>query len=196
MLFSIPTQIGYGALFGLVLAESAGVPVPGETALLTAGVLAGKGQLVLEVVVGVAATAAIIGDGIGFWLGRRGGRALLMRDGRFATHRRHAVERGDRFFARYGAGTVFFGRFVPGVRIVAAVLAGASAMPWRRFALFNAAGALAWATSVATLASLVGPVGAAVFGGLALGTAGVTGLAAVIRERLRRRVVAVEPESA
>jgi undecaprenyl-diphosphatase len=94
-----------------------------------------------------------------------------MRDGFGAAHRRHAVKRADRFFARYGAATVFFGRWVPGVRIVAAVTAGAARMPWPRFAAANAAGAVCWAATVATLAMLVGPTGAALLavGGLALG---------------------------
>jgi undecaprenyl-diphosphatase len=119
----------------------------------------------------VATLAAITGDTIGYWLGRRGGRALLLRDGFGATHRRHAVRRADRYFARYGAATVFFGRWVPGVRIVAAVMAGAAHMPWPRFAMANAAGGLAWATTVSTLAVLVGPSGSVVLaaGGLVLG---------------------------
>ena len=120
MLISVPTQIGYVALAGFVFAESAGVPVPGETALLAAGLLARSGQLSLPIVIAVAAVAAILGDNLGYVLGRRGGRALLVRDGRFARHRRKAVAAGDRFFARHGAKTVFFGRWVSGVRIVAA----------------------------------------------------------------------------
>jgi membrane protein DedA with SNARE-associated domain len=171
MLLPIPSQIGYLALGGLILGESAGIPLPGETALITAGGLVAAGHLSLPLVILVATLAAITGDTVGYWLGRRGGRALLMRDGFGATHRRHAVLRADRFFARYGAATVFFGRWVPGVRIVAAVMAGAARMPWPRFAAANAAGALAWATTVSTLAVLAGPTGAVVLaaGGLMLG---------------------------
>jgi undecaprenyl-diphosphatase len=171
MFLAIPSQIGYVALGGLILGESAGLPLPGETALITAGGLVAAGHLSLPLVIVVAALAAITGDTVGYWLGRRGGRALLMRDGFGATHRRHAVRRADRFFDRYGAATVFFGRWVPGVRIVAAVMAGAARMPWPRFAAANATGALAWAATVATLAMLVGPAGAALLavGGLGLG---------------------------
>jgi membrane protein DedA with SNARE-associated domain len=171
MFIPVPSQLGYAALAGLILGESAGLPLPGETALITAGGLVAAGQLTLPLVIAVAAAAAIAGDTMGYWLGRRGGRALLMRDGFGATHRRHAVQRADRFFARYGAATVFFGRWVPGVRIVAAVMAGAARMPWPRFAVANAAGAVCWAATVATLATLAGPTGAAVLavGGLALG---------------------------
>src|SRR4051812_37630492 len=132
-MFSIPSQVGYGALFGLIVAESSGVPVPGETALIGAGLLAGSGHLALPLVIAVAAAAAIIGDNIGYTLGRAGRRAPLPR-GRFMKgHRRKAAETGERFFERHGAKTVFFGRWVAGVRIVAAVLAGASSMRWRTF---------------------------------------------------------------
>ena len=185
MLFSIPTQVGYGALFGLVVAESAGFPVPGETALLAAGALAGSGHLLLPLVIAVGAVAAILGDNIGYWLGRRGGRALLLRDGRFASHRRKAVAKGDAFFARHGAKTVFLGRWVPGVRVVGAVLAGASAMPWRSFLFFNVTGALVWAAGVSGFAAVFGVAGAATWMIASFGAAfAVAGLAA-LRRRFR-----------
>jgi membrane protein DedA with SNARE-associated domain len=184
MFLPVPSQIGYTALGAIILAESAGLPVPGETALITAGGLVAAGHLSLPLVILVATLAAITGDTIGYWLGRRGGRALLLRDGFGATHRRHAVRRADRYFARYGAATVFFGRWVPGVRIVAAVTAGAARMPWPRFAAANAAGAFAWATTVATLAVLAGPTGSVFLaaGGLMLGA--VT-LAVAVRSHRR-----------
>jgi membrane protein DedA with SNARE-associated domain len=175
MLFPVPPDLGYLALGALIFGESAGLPLPGETALLTAGGLAAAGHLALPVVILVAAAAAIAGDTVGYWLGRRGGRAFLMRDGLLADHRRHAVQRADRFFERYGTATVFFGRWVPGVRVVAAVMAGATHMPWPRFAAANALGAMAWATTVATIAALLGPVGAVALAvaGLTLGATGV-----------------------
>ncbi|MDP9346248.1 MAG: DedA family protein [Actinomycetota bacterium] len=171
MIIPVPAQIGYPALGALILGESAGLPIPGETALITAGGLVASGHMALPVVTLVAACAAIVGDTIGYWLGRRGGRAFLLRDGFGASDRRHAVERADKFFARYGAATVFCGRWIPGVRVVAALTAGATRMPWRRFALANAAGAFAWAGTVATLAMLAGPTGslAIAAGGLVLG---------------------------
>jgi undecaprenyl-diphosphatase len=174
MFLPVPSQIGYAALGGLILGESAGLPLPGETALITAGGLVAAGSLSLPVVILVGALAAIIGDTAGYWLGRRGGRALLLRGGVGSTHRRHAVARADRFFARYGAATVFFGRWVPGVRIVAAVTAGAARMPWPRFAAANAAGAFAWAATIATLASLAGPTGAALMAVAGLGLGAIT----------------------
>lgn len=173
MIFSAPAQLGYPALAALIFGESAGLPLPGETALITAGGLAAGGHLALPAVIGVAAVAAIAGDTLGYWLGRRGGRAFLTRDGFLAGHRRAAVKRADRFFERYGIATVFFGRWIPGVRVVAAVLAGATQMPWRRFAVANALGALAWASTVALVAAWLGTGGALLLaaGGLALGAA-------------------------
>ncbi|MBI5104432.1 MAG: DedA family protein [Solirubrobacterales bacterium] len=183
MIVPVPAQIGYPALGALILGESAGLPLPGETALITAGGLVAAGHLTLPVVIAIAAGAAIVGDTLGYWLGRRGGRAFLLRDGWGAAHRRHAVERADRFFARYGSMTVFFGRWLPGVRVVAALTAGATRMPWRRFAVANAAGAFAWAGTVATVAMLAGPTGS-----LALAATGLTiGAIAVAAAWWRRR---------
>jgi membrane protein DedA with SNARE-associated domain len=159
MLLPIPAHLGYSVLGLLVFGESAGLPLPGETALLTAGGLAAAGTLSLPVVILGAASAAIAGDTVGYWLGRRGGRAFLLRDGFLAEHRRHAVYRADRFFERYGTATVFCGRWVPGVRVIAAVMAGATRMPWKRFAVANALGAFAWAGTVASLAAVLGPTG-------------------------------------
>jgi membrane protein DedA with SNARE-associated domain len=190
MFIPVPSQIGYVALGAMILGESAGLPIPGETALITAGGLVAAGRLTLPLVIAVAATAAIVGDTVGYWLGRRGGRALLMRDGFGAVHRRHAVKRADRFFTRYGAATVFFGRWVPGVRIVAAVMAGAARMPWPKFAAANAAGAVCWASTVATLAMLAGPGGAAVLAAAGLTLGGVTLAAAWWAHR--RSLAAVE----
>ncbi|MEA2193975.1 MAG: hypothetical protein QOG42_409 [Solirubrobacteraceae bacterium] len=199
MLLSVPRQIGYAALAGFVFAGSAGVPVPAETALIGAGLLAGTGRLSLPIVIAVAASAAMLGDNLGYALGRRGGRALLLRDGRFARHRLRAVRTGERFFARYGAITVFFGRWVSGLCIVAAVMAGATAMPWRRFVVYNALGALTWATTVAGIAVLAGPVGAAmVYGaGIAAGSSGgllVMARAGTPRRRGRTAELAVPDE--
>lgn len=177
MLFSVPASLGYPALGALIFGESTGLPVPGETALIVAGGLAAAGHLALAVVVVVGIAAAIAGDTLGYWIGRSRGRSFLLREGLLAGHRRHAVARADRFFARHGATTVFVSRFVPGVRVVAAVMAGATRMPWRRFALANTLGAILWATTVSGVSYLLGPTGAAT---LALGglTFGALGLAA------------------
>jgi membrane protein DedA with SNARE-associated domain len=171
MLLPVPAHLGYPVLAVLIFGESAGLPLPGETALLTAGGLAAAGSLALPLVILVAATAAIAGDTVGYWLGRRGGRAFLLRDGFLAEHRRDAVMRADRFFDRYGTATVFCGRWVPGIRVIAAVMAGATQMSWKRFVIANALGAFAWAGTVATLASVLGPTGSLLLAaaGLSLG---------------------------
>ena len=182
-MLAVPSQLGYPVLVALIFGESAGLPVPGETALLTAGVLAGTGQLSLPLVIVFAIAAAVTGDTLGYWLGRRGGRPVLAHGGPLASFRRHALERRERFFERHGAKTVFLGRFVPGVRVAAAVLAGAARMPWPRFAIYNLAGAFVWAATVASLASLVGPAVATAMWISALGAAVVAGLVALLRSR-------------
>jgi undecaprenyl-diphosphatase len=182
-MLAVPSQLGYPVLFALIFGESAGLPLPGETALLSAGVLAGTGRLSLPLVIASALVAAVLGDTLGYWLGRRGGRAVLARPGPFVALRFHALDRGERFFERHGPKTVFLGRFVPGVRVVAAVLAGAGAMSWPRFAIYNLAGAFVWASTVASLASLVGPSVAAAMWVTALSAAAVAALVALVRSR-------------
>jgi len=145
-------SLGYPALFGLVAVESMGIPVPGETAIILAGLAAGQGHLSIVLVIVVAATAAIIGDNIGFEFGRRSGRSLLVRPGRLEDKRRRVVEIGDVFFAKHGPKAVFLGRWVTGLRFWAALLAGASGMRRRTFFFWNATGGIAWATSVALAA--------------------------------------------
>lgn len=182
MLLSIPANLGYGALAALVGAESAGLPVPGETALVAGALLAAAGHLSLPVVIVVAAVAAIAGDNLGYWIGRRAGRrALLARRGPFRRHRQRALVHGEAFFARHGARAVFLGRWVPGVRVAAAVVAGATRMPARSFLIANALGAFAWAAATASVVFLLGPTGGIIVlvSGLAVAAgATLTGVAA------------------
>src|SRR5712691_1762684 len=138
------------------LLENAGVPVPGETILLAGAALARFGHLSLPVVVVVAVAGAVLGDNIGFFIGRRGGRVLVERHGRLFGFTRARLVQFDAFFARHGAKTVFIARFVTGLRVVGAVLAGASTLPWSRFLVFNVAGALAWATTFGAVGYLLG----------------------------------------
>ena len=149
VLVNVPSSIGYPLLFLLVGAESAGALVPGETSLIVAAALAAQGQLSLPLVIAVAAGAAILGDNIGYLIGHRGIRRLLDRPGRWSEGRRRLVERGEVFFARRGSAAVFFGRWLPGLRVVASWLAGANRMPWPRFLLWNALGGIAWAATQA-----------------------------------------------
>src|SRR3954452_2477355 len=182
-MLAVPSQLGYPVVFALVFAESAGAALPGETALVTAGVLAGAGHLSLALVIGVAIAAAVMGDTMGYWIGRRGGRAVLLHPGPLTALRAHALERGEHFFERHGAKTVFLGRFVPGVRIVAAVLAGASAMPLPRFAMVNVGGAFVWAATVPSRGSLLGPALAAGLWIAALVAAAVVAVVTALRAR-------------
>jgi membrane protein DedA with SNARE-associated domain len=189
VIIPISPDLGYPAVAGLIFGECAGLPIPGETALIVAGGLAASGRLSLPIVVLIAALAATLGATLGYWIGRRRGRALLLRDGRGAVHRRAAAARGDRFFARYGSGAVFLGRFIPGVRYVGALMAGASRMPWRRFAVANAAGAVLWALTIATLSDLLGSTASIVLAGTGLAF-GAAALALAFLQQRRRAPVA------
>jgi membrane protein DedA with SNARE-associated domain len=140
-------RYGYAVVFVGVFLENAGLPVPGETALLAGAALSRSGALFLPWVVATAIVAAIFGDNIGFLIGRRGGRALLDRFGSKLGLTPDRLVEFDRFFDKHGAKTVFIARFVTGLRVVGAVLAGASGLPWGRFLLYNATGAVAWATT-------------------------------------------------
>ncbi len=162
-LIKLPAHLGYLILFGLVGAESTGVPVPGETALMTAGVLAHHGQFHIQLVITIAASAAIVGDNIGYAIGRTGGRKLLERPGFMQKHRRAVIAKGEPFFAKHGPKAVFLGRWVAGLRIAAAWLAGINRMPWRIFVFWNALGGIAWASSVGLLAYYLGPTAEHVF---------------------------------
>jgi membrane protein DedA with SNARE-associated domain len=185
-LINVPSSLGYPLLFGLVGAESAGALVPGETSLILAGVLAAEGRLSLPVVIAVAAAGAIVGDNIGYLLGRRGLRRLLDRPGRFSAGRARLIASGEKFFVRYGAAAVFFGRWLPALRVAASWLAGESRMPWPRFLLWNALGGIAWAATIGSLAYALGRTASSSIA--AIGFIGI-GIAAVVFvvSRLRRR---------
>ena len=154
--------ISYGLvlLFAVVAAESAGVPLPGETALIAAAILAARGHYSIVLVIAVAASAAIIGDNVGYWLGRVGGRKLLERWGPIKRYADRAIPPGERFFEKHGGKTVFIGRFVAVLRVTAAWLAGITHMTWWRFFLWNAAGGIIWATGVGLLAYYFGKAAA------------------------------------
>lgn len=143
-------------LFLLIGIESAGVPLPGETALVASAVLASQGKLNIVAVIAVASAAAILGDNGGYWIGRKGGRKLLLRWRLVNRHAQKVLPRAERMFARHGGKTVFFGRFIAVLRITAAWMAGVSHMPWGRFLVFNAAGGILWATLVGLLAYYLG----------------------------------------
>lgn len=146
-------SFGYWAVFLLVAIESLGIPLPGETALILAGVYAGHThRLDPWVIFGVAAAAAIIGDNIGYWLGAKGGYPLARRYGSKVRLDERKLKTARYLFDRHGRKVVFFGRFVSVLRTYAAFLAGVSRMDWWRFVLANAAGGILWA-GIYTLAS-------------------------------------------
>jgi len=151
-IFSVAQNLGYPLLAVFVAVESLGVPVPGETAVIFAGLGAASGRLSIVLVIVIASAAAIVGDNVGFAIGRRGGRWLLERPGRFERERRRVLEVGDPFFKRHGGKAVFLGRWIAGLRVWASWLAGASDMHWLVFLAYNAAGGIAWATSVSLAA--------------------------------------------
>jgi membrane protein DedA with SNARE-associated domain len=142
-------QYGYAVVFAGVFLENTGLPVPGETALLAGAALAQFGRLSLVWVVVTAIVGATLGDNLGFLIGRRGGRGLAERHGWRIGVTRARLAEFDRFFDRHGAKTVFVARFITGLRVVAAVLAGGSGLPWSRFLFYNAAGAIVWSTAIA-----------------------------------------------
>lgn len=166
---------GYPLLFLAVMAESSGVPIPGETALITASVLASAGKLQIELVIPIAAAGAIVGDNIGYLIGRKGGRWMLERPGRFHRQRLQVLAMGEPFFEKHGPKAVFFGRFLLGLRLWASWLAGATRMRWRSFMLWNALGGICWATGIGLLAYFLGNAA-----GNAIETFGIYGLVAVL----------------
>jgi len=183
--------VGYPLLFVMVMAESSGFLIPGETALIAASVLASQGKLEIELVIPLAAAAAIIGDNIGYVIGRKGGRWVLERPGRFYRQRMEVLRIGEPFFERHGPKAVFFGRFLLGLRVWASWLAGGTRMHWRSFVLWNALGGITWATAVGLIAYFLGHSA-----GNAIQTFGLYGLVAalvaiasalVLHRRHRRR---------
>lgn len=146
---------GYWTVFFGVMLENAGLPVPGETVLLVASFLAANSDAVdlkIQWIILIAIGGATLGDNLGYWIGRRGGRPFLDRHARRFFIHKHHIERAERVFQRYGAWTVFFARFITGLRVVAGPFAGVLHLPWPRFLIFNFAGAVVWSTAI----SLVG----------------------------------------
>jgi membrane protein DedA with SNARE-associated domain len=146
---------GYLAVGGLVMLEDFGIPVPGETVLIAAAVYAGAGRLNIVAVGLVAVAAAVIGDNIGYAIGHFGGRALVLRYGPYVLLTAERLDKAETFFRRHGGKVVAVARFIEGLRQVNGIVAGTARMPWRRFLLFNAIGAILWAgvwTSVGYLA--------------------------------------------
>jgi len=191
-LIDIPPNVGYAAVFALIAVETMGIPVPGETALIAAALIAHDGQLDIVPLVALAAAAAIIGDNIGFTIGRHGGRRLLLAPGPLLGHRRRVIDVGEPFFERHGPKAVFLGRWISGLRIASAWLAGINGMKWPTFLFWNALGGIAWAASVGfavyalgdlaeKVISVAGPIAAGV------SVAAIIGVVVWRRRRARAR---------
>ena len=148
---------GYWAVLLFVAIESTGIPFPGETMLLLAAIYAGSTHhLSIPFVILAAAAGAILGDNLGFWVGREGGYRLLRRYGKYIRVEERRLKLGQYLFRRHGGKVVFFGRFVAVLRAWAAFLAGTNRMPWSRFLVFNAAGGIVWASLYGTGGYLLG----------------------------------------
>jgi membrane protein DedA with SNARE-associated domain len=184
-------------LFGIVCLESAGLWLPGETALIAAGVYASKGHLSISGVVAVAAAAAILGDNIGYWLGREGGRRLLYRYALLQRFADRVLPPAERFFQRHGGKAVFLARFFGGVRVTGAWMAGITRMTWWRFLFWNAAGGIVWAVAIGLLAFYAGKAAADAIARYGVYAAIVGGIllvvALVVLHVWRRRVVEQNP---
>jgi membrane protein DedA with SNARE-associated domain len=148
-LLDLFARYGYAVVFGGVFLENTGLPVPGETMLLAGAALAHYGQLSLTRVILTAIAGATLGDNLGFFIGRHGGRRIAERHGWRIGLTADTLASFDQFFHRHGPKTVFAARFITGLRVVGAVLAGGSGMAWPVFLFYNATGAMVWCTAVA-----------------------------------------------
>jgi membrane protein DedA with SNARE-associated domain len=144
-------QYGYLVVFFGVMLEGTGVPLPGETVLIAAGALVHRGVLHIGDTLFFGILGAVVGNQIGYWVGRFGGRAFVLRWGRYAFITPERLGHAEAFFARHGGSAVFLSRFVVGLRVFGALVAGTSRMPWGKFALYNVLGGTAWATAAVSL---------------------------------------------
>lgn len=149
-------RFGYWAVLLLVMIEDFGIPVPGETVLIAASVYAGAGRLNVIAVGIIGFAAAVAGDNIGFAIGRYGGRALVLRWGRYVRLTHERLHKAEIFFARHGAWIITIARFIEVLRQVNGIVAGTAGLPWRRFLLFNALGAALWVGTWVTAGYLAG----------------------------------------
>jgi membrane protein DedA with SNARE-associated domain len=201
-LVNIPPHLGYPVLFLLIALETMGIPLPGETALIAAALLASHGDLSIEIVIALAAAAAIIGDNVGFMIGRKFGRRIFERPGFGYAQRQRLLAIGEPFFAKHGPKAVFLGRWVGGLRIASAWLAGMNKMNWPTFLFWNALGGICWATSVGLGAYYLGHTFEKIITQVGLWAAVALGVAIIgfliwraIRERRHLREAAADADS-
>jgi membrane protein DedA with SNARE-associated domain len=193
-IISVSSKLGYllPAIIGL---ESMGIPSPGETALVAAAILASQGKLQIWLVILIGVASAIIGDNIGYLLGRRVGRDVFEARGPFRKHRVRAISAGDRFFTKHGPKAVFLARWIALVRFAAAWLAGINQMPIRQFVFWNALGGITWGITFGLVGYYGGHAAAHVLTQVGIAGAVVLGVALVgffvvvkVRERRRERL--------
>ncbi len=144
-------RYGYVAIFFGVTLEGAGVPLPGETVLIAAGVLVHRGALDFGDTLFFGIFGAVVGSQIGYWVGRFGGRPFVLRWGRYVLITPERLGHAEAFFARHGGRAVFLARFFVGLRVFGALVAGTSRMPWGKFALYNVLGGTVWVSAVVSL---------------------------------------------
>jgi membrane protein DedA with SNARE-associated domain len=195
----VPAHLGYAAVGLFVFTESMGIPSPGETAIIAGAVLASQGDLSIVLVILIAIAGAVIGDNVGFLIGRHGGRKLLERPGWGYERRMRLLAYGDRFFARHGPKAVFLGRWMALVRVTAAWMAGASGMPMRTFFVWNLLGGITWATTVGVLGYALGHAGGDVISKVGIVGAVIAAVAVIAfliwnRRRERSHLAATETE--
>jgi membrane protein DedA with SNARE-associated domain len=199
-ILGVSNSLGYllPAIIGL---ESMGIPSPGETALVAAAVLASQGKLEIWLVILIGVCSAIVGDNIGYLLGRRFGRSVFTAPGPFMHHRIRAIRAGDGFFERHGPKAVFLGRWIALVRFATAWLAGINRMPFKQFFFWNALGGITWGVTYGLVGYFGGEAAAHV-----LAEAGIIGLVvllilpgviyAIVKRRERRMADRSDPGSA
>ncbi|MFI9392833.1 DedA family protein [Streptomyces bauhiniae] len=184
---------GYWAVGAVVFLEDFGVPAPGETILLAAGVYAGAGELNIVAVAAIAFAAAVVGDNVGYVIGRTGGRAFVERWGKYILLTPKRFEAAEAFFRRHGGKIVTVARFVEGLRQANGIIAGTTGMAWPRFLAFNALGAALWVGLWSSLAYLAGSHITAVYDEIVryqryvLIAVGLLVAALVVRHLVRRR---------
>lgn len=184
---------GYLAVGALVLLDNCGIPVPGQTILVAAAVYAGTGRLSFPAVLAVALVAAVVGDALGYLVGRAGGRAFVHRWGRYVLLTPARFQRAEDFFGRHGAAVVTWARFVDILRQTNGIIAGTVGMPWRRFMVFNLVGAVLWTGVWAGLGYAAGMHIGTIYAAFArsqilvLAVLGVLAVVLLARHLLRRR---------
>lgn len=152
----IARQYGYWAVFIGIALENTGIPIPGETITIVGGFLAGSGELNYWLVLLTVIAGAALGDNCGYWIGRWGGWAFLLKAGSFFRISEHRLEEAKSQFSKNAARAVFFGRFVALLRVFAGPMAGIVNMPYPEFLLCNFGGATVWATITVTLSFFLG----------------------------------------